>query len=585
MIPPSPKNGFGGARPGPQDAVRRAGGRQPPRLLVKTTIAVTLVTVALLLVVVFVVTLSVRRQVRDAVTTTLESSQRLFAALETRRQHDLRAQATTLAESPTLKASLDTYAVYSPGSTEATRTQLFTTITNELEKLAARVEADAIVLVDAHQSTLAATGPMADRWLRGRPVTVVTAGGDTGSYDGVVHLGSSTFRVVSVPLLLTNDTVIGTLYLATSLDRAYAQSLADLSRTQIAIMSDGLLLASTLDGAAAREFEGAVTRSNDTDGTIELGGESHAFRKLFEVRGTSFYALGSIDAASRQATQSAMGSLALIAAGATLLALFGSFRLARQLTHPIGQLSASLEQMAATRNVDARLPLTGSSRELDTLTETFNALMASVASAEAETEAAYTGAIRALAMALDARDPYTAGHSERVSVVSVAIGRALGLPGEELEVLRLGALLHDIGKIGVPDDVLRKPGALTASEYDAIKQHPVLGARILKSVPFLARHLPIVELHHERPDGRGYPHGLRDEDIPLDARIVHVADAYDAMTSARAYRKARPGGEALRELWRCAGTEFHAEIVGALATALPGVTSETGELAVEAVHA
>ena len=542
-------------------------------------------TVALLLVVVFVVTLSVRRQVRDAVTTTLESSQRLFAALETRRQHDLRAQATTLAESPTLKASLDTYADYSPGSTEATRTQLFTTITNELEKLAARVEADAIVLVDAHQSTLAATGPMADRWLRGRPVTVVTAGGDTGSYDGVVHLGSSTFRVASVPLLLTNDTVIGTLYLATSLDRAYAQSLADLSRTQIAIMSDGLLLASTLDGEAAREFEGAVTRSNDTDGTIELGGESHAFRKLFEVRGTSFYALGSIDAASRQATQSAMGSLALIAAGATLLALFGSFRLARQLTHPIGQLSASLEQMAATRNVDARLPLTGSSRELDTLTETFNALMASVASAEAETEAAYTGAIRALAMALDARDPYTAGHSERVSVVSVAIGRALGLPGEELEVLRLGALLHDIGKIGVPDDVLRKPGALTASEYDAIKQHPVLGARILKSVPFLARHLPIVELHHERPDGRGYPHGLRDEDIPLDARIVHVADAYDAMTSARAYRKARPGGEALRELWRCAGTEFHAEIVGALATALPGVTSETGELAVEAVHA
>jgi len=122
--------------------------------------------------------------------------------------------------------------------------------------------------------------------------------------------------------------------------------------------------------------------------------------------------------------------------------------------------------------------------------------------------------------------------------------------------------------------VLRKPGALTDEEFEAIKQHPTTGARILRSVTFLAPHLPIVELHHERPDGRGYPKGLRGDDIPLAARIVHVADAYDAMTSARAYRAARPSSDAIRELWRCAGTEFHAEIVGALATALPGVTSD-----------
>jgi HD-GYP domain-containing protein (c-di-GMP phosphodiesterase class II) len=102
-------------------------------------------------------------------------------------------------------------------------------------------------------------------------------------------------------------------------------------------------------------------------------------------------------------------------------------------------------------------------------------------------------------------------------------------------------------------------------------------------VPFLAPHLPIVELHHERPDGRGYPYGLRGDDIPIAARIVHVADAYDAMTSARAYRRARPSGEALRELWRCAGTEFHAEIVGALATALPSVMSDSHATAFETV--
>jgi len=219
------------------------------------------------------------------------------------------------------------------------------------------------------------------------------------------------------------------------------------------------------------------------------------------------------------------------------------------------------------------------------LTETFNALMASVATAEEQMQAAYTGSIRALAAALDARDPYTAGHSERVSVVSVAIARALGLGAEAIEVIRLGALLHDIGKIGVPDEVLLKPGKLTQAEFDIIKQHPVAGARILRSVPFLVPHIPIVELHHERPDGRGYPYGLRGDDIPMAARIVHVADAYDAITSKRAYRAARPASDALRELWRCAGTEFHAEVVGALATALPGLTSDSREAVAEQVHA
>jgi putative nucleotidyltransferase with HDIG domain len=212
--------------------------------------------------------------------------------------------------------------------------------------------------------------------------------------------------------------------------------------------------------------------------------------------------------------------------------------------------------------------------------------MASVAAAESRTEAAYASAIRALAAALDARDPYTAGHSERVSVLSVAIGRVLGLSETDLEVLRLGALLHDIGKIGIPDDILRKPAALTAPEFEAVKEHPIVGARILRNVPFLHPHLDIVELHHERPDGLGYPRGLRGEDIPLLARIVHVADAYDAITTARAYRAARTSGEALRELWRCAGTEYHAEIVGALATALPAlVTSGHRERTLEAVSA
>ena len=543
--------------------------RQPPALLIKT-LAVTFSLVTLLLLIVFAVAFyTVRWQIRDSVIRSLDTTQRVFVTLENRRQVDLQRQAATLAESSTLKAALDTYIAEARSSDAAGRQQLLTTITRELEKVAARVEADAIVAVDVRQTTLAAAGPFAGSWPLGgmaflAPATVATE-------DAVARVGENTFRILPVPLLI-DDERIGSLYLATRLDAHLAQELDNLASAKIAIVSGGRLLATTLAQQAAADFEASPALTT-LSGEVALNGESFAFRRVVQLADTSFYALSSIDVPVGVAMSDILGMFILTGIGVGLLALGVSFSLARSLSMPIGHLSAALAHMAATHHVEGRLALTGSSRELDTLTQTFNDLMSSIGEAEAQTEAAYTGAIRALAAALDARDPYTAGHSERVSVVSVAIGRQLGLAAEAVEIVRLGALLHDIGKIGIPDDVLRKPGRLTAAEYDTIKQHPVLGAIILRSVPFLARHLEIVELHHERPDGRGYPYGLRGDDIPLAARIVHVADAYDAMTSARAYRRARPAGEALRELWRCAGTEFHAEIVGALATALPSLTS------------
>jgi putative nucleotidyltransferase with HDIG domain len=555
--------------------------RQPPRLLAKT-LAVIFVTVALLLGAVFiVVTVMVRDQVRQSVTANLESGQRIFSAVERRRQRELQTQAATLAENPTLKAAIDTYAAETRGGNDTRRSEWLATIANELDKVAARIDSDAIVLADPGQHTMAAAGRFADRWPVGRPIALSGSRGRQG-LDGIVQAGSLIFRVVSVPLQL-GDVPIGTLYLATTLDQRYAEELAALANARIAIMTDGVLVASTLSASTARQFESEVA-SHPLDATLSLDGESYAFRRLVDVGATTFYALGSIDESSRTATQTAIRELAVIAAGATALALAASFWVARMLTEPVGRLSHSLAQMSISHAVNVRLPLSGSSRELDALTTTFNGLMASVATAEEQTQAAYMGAIRALATALDARDPYTAGHSDRVSVLSVAIGRTLGLPADDLEIIRLGALLHDIGKIGVPDAVLLKPGSLSNAEFDIIKQHPVAGARILRSVPFLVPHIPIVELHHERPDGLGYPHGLRGDDIPMAARIVHVADAYDAITTKRAYRGARSSGEALRELWRFAGTQFHAEVVGALATAIPGVVSEPSEI-LEKVHA
>lgn len=160
------------------------------------------------------------------------------------------------------------------------------------------------------------------------------------------------------------------------------------------------------------------------------------------------------------------------------------------------------------------------------------------------------------------------------------MGRQMQISEADLDVLRLGALLHDIGKIGISDEVLRKPSALTVEEYEQLKRHPALGARILRQVPFLAPHIPIVELHHERPDGQGYPFGLRGDEIPLIARIAHVADAFDAIVSARAYRPARGPAEAVAELQQHAGTQFDSASVEALLVALP-LTTTTPEPALQ----
>lgn len=185
--------------------------------------------------------------------------------------------------------------------------------------------------------------------------------------------------------------------------------------------------------------------------------------------------------------------------------------------------------------------------------------------------------IEALAVALLERDRYTGEHSEAVIEMSAGVARNLGLGREEVERVRSAALLHDIGKVAIPDDILHKPGPLTDEEWRLMKEHPVIGERILRVVPGLGTIARIVRHEHERWDGGGYPDGLAGEEIPLGSRIIIAADTYHAITSVRPYRAARSHGEAVEELTRCAGAQFDPAVTAALIGYLYG-QRQTGSL-------
>ena len=179
-------------------------------------------------------------------------------------------------------------------------------------------------------------------------------------------------------------------------------------------------------------------------------------------------------------------------------------------------------------------------------------------------QAEHLAAIAALCSAQDASDPYTFGHSERVSQFSEKIARYLKLPDKEVEIIRYAGQLHDIGKIGIDYKIVQKPGPLNLREWAEIKKHPAIGAEILKNLRFLKEATPYVELHHERLDGGGYPLGKAADEIPLGARIIKVADSFDAMTSERAYRPAMTIDQALEQLTKDAGDQYDPKVVEAL---------------------
>jgi HD-GYP domain-containing protein (c-di-GMP phosphodiesterase class II) len=244
---------------------------------------------------------------------------------------------------------------------------------------------------------------------------------------------------------------------------------------------------------------------------------------------------------------------------------------ARRITNPLEILTESSHAIARG-DFSQRVQLK-SRTEIGELSSTFNFMsqelehfVEDLKRAAAENRELFMGSIQMLAGAVDEKDPYTRGHSDRVTRYSMLIAKEMGMSEEFQETVRISAQLHDVGKIGIEDRILKKPGALTAEEFDVMKTHTTKGANILRPVAHLKEMIPGIELHHESLDGRGYPHGLKADDIPLLPRIIAVADTFDALTTNRPYQQARSSEEALKVIRSLSGKRLDPAAVTALET-------------------
>ena len=263
--------------------------------------------------------------------------------------------------------------------------------------------------------------------------------------------------------------------------------------------------------------------------------------------------------------QRAARLLALIAG---ILSIGVSVFAARRISSPLRKL-AETSRAIARGDFTQRIHL-NSHTEIGELAQTFNVMsdelehfVQDLRHAAEENRDLFLNSIQMLAGAVDEKDPYTRGHSDRVTRYSVMIARELGLPETYVETVRISAQLHDVGKIGIEDRILKKPGALTAEEFEIMKTHTTKGANILRGVPQLAEMLPGIELHHESLDGRGYPRGLKGDEIPLLPRIIAVADTFDAVTTNRPYQQAHEPADALQILHKLAGKRLDPQAVTA----------------------
>jgi HD superfamily phosphohydrolase YqeK len=455
-------------------------------------------------------------------------------------------------ENAGLKAGMQLI-LFEPDSMAARRT-----VEDQLRELCGQMGFDFLMVSAWDRTPLAAVMRSGDQL-----VPVDTAGVDNHLVNhpaGLLAMQGRAFQIASVPIDLAGEN-IGSLAVGGYFD------FSDFT-TPAVLMQGAKVVQSGVPNASIPEIEAALEACQGKgECDIRLRGVNYMSLPMEMVTPGGGYLLRSL-----QDVDSATGPLhtvlrnvfVSVAILSLVVALLCSVFIAGGIGEPLAAVVGQLREAERTGLLAEFSTSPSAVHEIRELTDSFNRAAVSIRAGREGLENAYLEFVGSLANALDARDPYTAGHSRRVSDLSCAIAGAVGLGPAEIQRIRIGALLHDIGKIGISDAVLQKPGKLTKEEFAIVRQHPVIGRRILESVQGFTDYLPAVELHHENWDGSGYPNGHHAEETPIEARIIHVADAYDAMTTDRPYRNGMSPEQAIEILSAYGGSQFDGAIVQAL---------------------
>ena len=489
----------------------------------------------------------VQHAVRDQLVASLRQTHESIARMQSKNDARDSRLLRILGENSTLKAGLQLL-LAAPSSREAR-----STVEDQLREMTETLGFDFLMISDPGGKPLAGVFRVANQ------LAPIDFSRTHAPLRGLLTLGESAYQIGSTSIDQGEEN-LGTLSIGERLDFSGFS-------TPVVLEHHGEAVESTLPGVSRAEIQSSLRAcGQSSDCEVRLRGDTYVSASMNSLsfgEGYSIRTFQNLDVANRP-VQNALHAVFLVAGvGAILAALIMSAVSSRSIVKPIAALVDRLRESEKTGVLPEFRALATSIQEIGELTESFNQAGAAIREGRRTLQRAYVEFVGSLASALDARDPYTAGHSRRVSEYSLAIGRQLGLDAEQLDELRIGALLHDIGKIGIPDKVLQKPGALTNEEFALLRQHPTIGRRILEGVKGFHPYLPVVELHHENWNGKGYPRGLERTDTPLQARIVKIADAYDAMTSDRPYRPGMSDEEAVRRLEEASGTEFDPVIVKA----------------------
>jgi HD-GYP domain-containing protein (c-di-GMP phosphodiesterase class II) len=492
----------------------------------------------------------VQSTVREGLHASLRESQMTIASVQSRSDLQNSRFLKVAGENTALKAGMQLLSAH-PRSKEAR-----STVEDQLRELGERMGFDFMLISGPNGAPLAGVVRTfsAHAEARGQLIPLDLSLLD-GKPSGFLLLSGRTFQVASVPVD-ENDENIGSLSVGEQFD------FSDLT-TQVALVHNGKVIESNVPNVPVGELERALAGCKEPmECDLRLHGSNWISLPMDSYgNGSLLLSFENVDEATAP-IQSRLHKLFLtVAFVCVLVAFLCSVGSSSSIVKPIAAIVAHLRNAAGTGKLPELDGQPSSIREIQELAEIYNLAAVSVRAASENLEAAYLEFVGSLANALDARDQYTAGHSSRVSQLSCAVASALGLDPDEVERIRIGALLHDVGKIGVADSVLQKPGRLTDEEFAMVKLHPVIGRRILEGVHGFAPYLGAVELHHENWDGTGYPKGQKGKETPIEARIIHVSDAYDAMTTDRTYRRGMSHEKAISILIEYAGIQFDPQIV------------------------